>query len=449
MEKKVIISPTTGMDFDSSLNRRSPNTIFEAVNLRLNNSEKFNTGTYSNYKGLKDAIICNGYTILKIDRLCGAFFLFLKKDTEPYTDYIAKVEEQYIPFSDEDSKISLNLDSYYWQGSAPNVYHKVISGDFGFSSDKEIFSKTYYESEIVQKLYWVTDGEPLRSIVLSNDLDKYSETDIEAVIPADLPVPVISIVNGGKLKSGKICYSYTLSNKTGGETLPSPMTNLINLASNSTEQNDMNYKGSEIDEPSDKSVKIVIGNIASPFNRIKLYSIHYISDTAMPIISLLYDDYVSTSFTYIDNGNKLIEIAPEEFISLTQEYVTGGIFEFKDNRLYRTNYKENYFDPYWDARAYRFNSSRECRVYNIDNSYISLTAAGDAVPLYASVPHTHDCINPSNDITNSASVPANAYMYQQNGTDIGASGANVTIKTTNLEKVLQERLKVKHLTIYM
>lgn len=444
MEQKITIAPTNGMDCDSSIGRRSPNTIYSAVNLRMNNDKVFNTGEYSNFNGIKKAITATGYNIVKIDKVGTYYIIFLYSINDPNTSVIARVNESEIPANESKSTLSLNLSNYYWLGP----YHKVISGNFAFHLAGKISTKTYYESTSVQKIYWSISGSatPMRQLNiiysdLSNKINTYSASDLDIVPPIQLPsVEIKSIINGS-IKSGKICYTYSLSNSSGNETAFAPYSNLINVAKgNSSDSSDYKFVGDNIDEHSGRGFSISISGISTKYNGIKIYSIHYTSDTSLPIISLIYDGSINGSIIMADIGNPILNIAPEEFLSLESVLIRGGLMEIKNNRLFTSDYTEDYnFDinnyyeferlRYWDSRSYRFTYSvsgnwGDCEsiVYNSDGSYFGIP--GDEYDDSFMVPIDHDCINISNDIKSPA---YDTYIYQRDGRTFGASGINVDI----------------------
>jgi len=157
---KEIIRPIKGIDVDSAFNRRDDNTIYMAVNMRLNPIEETNLGEYTNIKGTNISIeATDGSTLLKIAKVSDNIIIFTQKSG---TDYILLVKESAIPLNGE-AILELDLSDYYWNGA----YHKVISSvsnGFGFDATSSIDVKTYYESDDVQKIYWsVTNTAPLVS----------------------------------------------------------------------------------------------------------------------------------------------------------------------------------------------------------------------------------------------------------------------------------------------
>lgn len=438
--KKRIIRPLKGIDVDSSLNRRDDNTLYMAKNLRINDLNNAVIGEYTNIKGPNKIIsAASGEKILKVHKIKDNIVLFMIQNNVYNPNVIALIKESDIPKYGE-SPIVLDLTYYYWQTMpAGNV---IIKGDFGFDADEKIYVKSYYEDDNTQKIYWTTKDEPLRALNIiystNNIISSYTPESLEASPSADLSIPFIANTISGNLSTGKIYYAYTLVNNTGAETNLSELSYPYHLTKSSeNESNDYNYKGYGIDVNSSKGVSVEISDIPSEFSRLKLYSIHYIDDVSLPVVNLVYDDAASGSITINDTGTSLMTISTEEFLSINNLATKNGVLEIKNNRLFISNYKEEYFDiddyavdNYWDARAYRYDSSQNCwlkTAENYPNNTGGLNFSSSALTS-STVPANHDCINVSNDITNpSAGETHQTYIYRANGTTIGAEGLNIAI----------------------
>lgn len=436
---KKIIRPIKGMDLDSALNRRDDKTIYMAENLRLNSVDGVSLGEYTNFKGTNRILNSSWQeNILKMYKIADKIILFIKTNDVDNPDVIALINENNIPLQGE-SEIILNIDNYYWE-IGPRSY-KIIEGDFGFDEDFEINVKAYYEGDLIQKIYWAIEGEPLRAlnIIYSdiNDPSTLSANDIAMIPNADLSKPVInSVLSGGSLLCGKIYYVYQVSNTSGAESNLSELSNSIHLTiSSESDTNDFDYKGYGIGVDSTKSVNITISNIPNAFNKIKIYSIHFGDDVSLPVINLVYDNFVSETVSFTDIGNALLELAAEEFLAFNNLHITGGRLEIKNNRLFVANYEEEFFDideyadgGYWDARAYGFNNSNVARIY--DGDLITYTELDGGDSDYLSISQNHDCINLGNDLSSSL---IDLYPYKSDGVAWGATGINIQLSQNTFD----------------
>ena len=429
---KKIIRPIKGIDVDSGLNRRDDNSIYMAKNLRVNSNDGVSTGEYTNIKGAIEAMnIFDEEEILKIYKIHDNIVIFLYDNSS--THYIALVKESDIPKNGE-TKISINVTDYYWNGT-PGQYHKIIEGDLGFSLSEDIEVKAYYEDDNTQKIYWTTAGEPLRSLNIiysdSNDPSIFTPEDLEASPIADLDIPLINNTISGNLLTGKIYYAYTLINSIGAESNLSELSFPYHITKASEEDvNDYEYKGYGFDVNSGKGINLTISSIPSSFNRLKLYSIHYIDDVSVPLIKLIYDGFASETLTINDYGTALLELTPEEFIGKNNLFSKDGQLEIKNNRLFLANYTEEFFDidevatgEYWDARSYRFNASNTTALIYESN----LTTSYTIDSANYTIDEDHDAINLDNDINRiSDTITLNNY-YKANSTALGSSGPNIII----------------------
>lgn len=442
---KEIIRPIKGIDVDSSYNRREDNSIYMAKNMRLNSSEDTNLGEYTNINGTNIAINPpTYYEIRKISKVNDNIIVFLSSSYVG-VDAICLVKEEDIPLNPS-SPITLSMINYYWNGT-PNQYHKIISGNFGFYNTDlgeyvDIDVKTYYESDTVQKVYWNIVGQPSRvlNVIYStkNDPSDFTEELMAFVPQAELSRPVINKTISGNLSCGKIYYGYKLVNTIGLETNLSELSNPYHLTtSQNTNANDFGYVGGGIDLNSNKGINLTISNIDFNFNRIKVYSIHYIDDVSLPVIKLIYDNYAASSLSINDIGNAILLIAPEEFIKSSLDS-TGGLFEIKNNRMFISNYTEEYFDIdtdsvkgfYWDSRAYRFNSVAEgatAKLYHGNGALMyEINGSTPGYNAYEDVLEDADCINNSNN-RDDATI---TYKYCSDGATLGAEGMNILISQT-------------------
>ena len=427
---KKIIRPIKGIDTDSSLNKRGDNTIYMAKNLRLNSSEDLSLGEYTNIKGPNRFIDqLSNEKILKIHKISDNIILFVKRSSD---DVIALFKEDIIPTSSSGS-LSLDYDNFYWQSSSGSVdvEAKVVSGDFGFNENEEIYVRSYYESEDIQKIYWTTKDQPLRSlnVIFSdrNDPSQFSESDLEIIPSSNLNVPIINFTINGSLNTGKIFYLYSLVNSNGSETNFSEISYGYNITqSPENAANDYSYKGFGIGVDSGKGINLTISSVPSGFNRAIVYSIHYIDDVSLPVVSVVYDNVASASITINDIGTPVREVSAEEFISTIKFLNKNGSLEIQNNRLFIANYEEEMFDidefssdGYWDARSFRYANNGFGRVFDQDlSNFITYSSKSDS----ALIPTDHDCINLTNDYSRNENL-----IYRENGVTIGSSGINVDI----------------------
>lgn len=317
---------------------------------------------------------------------------------------------------------------------SPTVYIITVIPDLNINYKIKAFGR--YESEKLQKIYWTDNNNYFRYINAYNPNTYAIEFDVNHVdvVPnVTLSSPILEEVTlGGNLLSGVIQYAYSLYDQYGAQTKLSPLSQLIHLTSDSEYlANSSKYKGTaNLDSTSGerintgKSVTCKIPDIDSTFDRIKVYSIHYNTITATPEINLIADDYIKESYDYsfIDSGVSLGTVTSSELKTIGGEPFKCRDFVVKDNILFPINITEDYFNPTYDARAYRFDNTREA---------VIKTAAGATEAVI-------DGINPiyPTDLTlDAVNADQDTYKYKTNGTTLGGEGENVSY-TFRVEQII-------------
>lgn len=321
--------------------------------------------------------------------------------------------------------------------SIPNDTLTLIANKtFNFTSKKPIFAVGRYENEDVQKVYWVDDLNNMRFVniadagVAAQPVDQF---DIVADIMFEKPV--LSSIGSGGLDVGSVQYAYQLFNTNGAETTYSPASNLVHLARSGEQlpNSGMYYGSPQLDSTGDqnnsgKSVTMSISNIDTSFDQIRVVAIHYNQLNTTPAINVVAIRPVESSIVFTDDGvYDLGGISLSAYRLLSPRVFTARTLETKDHILFPANITDRFWDVTYDARAYRFNDSRDSRIYNANGVTLEKLIAG-AAPAYPSVVTgaSLDAFNIMNDITNDdGRSAADTYIYQPDGTRIGGSGPNV------------------------
>jgi len=380
-----------GLNQDISNSKRDPGFYYDAGNIRILATDSNTTGSISNDKGTTLLFdIASGYTIIGHATLKDYVVLFCTNNSN---DIIYRV----------------NLDD-----NTPLI---LFTGDLNFSTDHYIETEINYESEDVQKVYWVDGVNQLRHMNIISDSLPYTQTQAKLfdAVP-EVSFSAIELVSedyGGTHTSGMIQYGYNLVNQGGSQSALSPLTQLYPLS----KQN----KGGLVNEVVGKVLNLKITGIDTTYDIIKLYSIKYSGYNQTPVISLIAEESISGSeFTYSDDGRVITTLTASELLFLGSTPIIPEALVSKYNRLILGNIKESYFDvdtADYDTRAYRFPiSSTSTRIKNKDD--IGYTT----IAYNAALAATHDCINPFDDL----------YLYKNNSTIYGATGPNITIEVNQV-----------------
>lgn len=462
-----------GLDKDSSKNRYDDVHYFDAKNIRVVTKEGLSSGAIENILGNVKRVYCNnvknhyivGYCTLRDNII---LFTTTNSTTTPNdlsTDTIWK-----IPFSSIDTLTSLNyltLDNTAFHLGGNFIY----SGNLGFCTSNKIRAVGRYENEYVQKVYWVDGYNNLRHLNTvhddnTNNLTSLDEDKLELISNFDLTRPELDDFESGNLRSGKIQYTYQLYVLNGGETVFSPLSNLINLTgSNEQATSSDGYMGSDLDDLTGKAVKGTIEITSTGYNRIRIVAVHYTTLQGDPEIRIIEEKDISTSgetISFIDSGQSLGGYTLEEIRTLGTFLFSPKEIVVKDNILFPANITEKSFDIDFDARAYRFAGEssvstepnyqysaalrQKCRIYDDQGNYYegnglsptgTWTGSGISnITGWENIPEDFDAINRFNDIDNDGDHDYR-FMYQTDGVTIGGEGPNVKyrfkIKTVELD----------------
>lgn len=293
---------------------------------------------------------------------------------------------------------------------------------FNFSVDRPIKALGRYESDDVIKVYWTDNYSGIRFInIVDPDVSSYTIDKFDIIPSFTQNTISIDSIGQGVLDVGMVQYSYQLYNLYGAETnfiLPSP---LVGLSSSSSTGSDYQFKGNDQGEKSGKSVSIMIQNIDTSFDRIRIVRIHHFSLLDPPKINIITEMSTSSTVTFTDNGSEnLGELTLEEFSFINYDFVCKDL-ETKNNILFAANIKESNWDVDYDARAYRFGPTGITGIFdeNLENvtyfSYANLLSGASVIP------ETHACRDPyntSNDWSNN--------VHQGNGVTLGGEGINIS-----------------------
>jgi hypothetical protein len=239
------------------------------------------------------------------------------------------------------------------------------------------------------------------------------------MIPSvDISQPqVTAVVNGGLYKSGMVYYAYQLYDKSGAETIISPVSNGVSLVESPAGLNDTGkYLGSPVDQMTGKAVRVKIPLIDNDFDRIRLYSIFYDQAEGSPVINIVADKRTrqADSLEFIDDGYSYVgTLTLQELRDYNRFLFSCKDIALKDNRLICANLLESRFDIDYDARAYRHDSSGN---FSYDGNVVAGSEAN-----YNAVDEFADC---------DAGTYA-TYKYDASG-DVGGEGVNIKYTFDNV-----------------
>jgi len=341
---------------------------------------------------------------------------------------------------EDESQISLEL-----------LYDDTLNVDdssLNFSTYYPIKAIGKYETPNIQKIYW-TDvynntryanvAKPLTvtGSVYSADGDYMSIDKFEFLPKITVTKPRLKNIVAGKIKTGVVAYAYQLYITNGAETAISPLSDPIHVTSdNDFLGNTLDYFGDTDEVNTGKGFVLDITNADSGYNKLRLIRVRYSTLNSTPEICIANEISISSSPSTIeitDVGNTIGELTVDEFNLSSTELFKCEDIASKDNLLFAANIvKSEFICDDWDSRAVRFNSTGTAVLTDSTESPVSITTPSSDTPSewddhgWIDYLSDHDGINTFNDPDNDGNV-SHQYMYQSNGTVLGAEGKNIKI----------------------
>lgn len=213
----------------------------------------------------------------------------------------------------------------------------VYQGKLGFDPEYPIECTTSYESEDVQKVYWV-DGKNQPRMINITKLNQTSETtNVDFVPPFNegVNVEVRKRYEGaGLFPSGVIQYYITYYSKFGQETNVVYNTPIFNISPQD--------RGGEEDVTQTCSFDITIKNVDIKYDYIRIYSLIRTTKDSVPSVSIVKDITIqkdNSNYIYhlVDTNIDNIPVAASDILFLGGNTITASTIEQKDNTLFLGN----------------------------------------------------------------------------------------------------------------
>lgn len=294
MEAQEVILQNKGMYQDSSISKASKEFAFENYGIRI-------TGELDN-------------TLLSVTNEKGPSLI--ESITGTYLGHCV-LGKYLIIFTTSDNK------DYIYKYSIDKGISTLYSGDLNFDSEHPIESFGWYESEDVQKVYWIDGKNFPRFInivgkIKSNDDYQFDfSTHINKLPKVDIEK---DYTQSGMFGQGTIQYFITYYNKYGAET---PI-----IWQSSIQYLSLPERGAKPDENVNCAFNISIKDVDTTFDYIRIYSAQR-TDNNSPALVKLVTDIKIPSKEYIENFEDWKEITKPDG---SKEKVKSNVF-----RLYYTD----------------------------------------------------------------------------------------------------------------
>lgn len=212
----------------------------------------------------------------------------------------------------------------------------LYEGNLNFSKEHPIETLFNYETEDIQKVYWIDGINQLRCIQLTASesvRDKWNDQSFDSVKTIErLPQVTISRTSNGNFTAGVIQYYITYYNKYGVES-PIVYTSPLLYISHPD-------RGAAVNDPIQVGFKINInnyGNTYTNWENIRLYVTHRTSLDATPEASIVYEGPLpsnGSTFDIEDTGYSRISIAPSDLQFVGGKAVLAGTMTVKDQVMF-------------------------------------------------------------------------------------------------------------------
>lgn len=431
------------LDRDTAYNKVDNSSFYDSRNFRITSNDPLKSGAISSVKGNKP--------------LSGDF-----SDLGYPSDKIignVQMRDYMILFTTNDDTVNPTA-SYGRIWKAPFYDDAIVmsdivllySGLLNFSQQHPIEDAVaFYESDTIQKVYWTDNKNNLRFCNIADTTLSTKDPDEFNITQQFYSVtPQFSKMISGSIPVGMIQYAFRLYKLNGPVSNFSSASQMIPLAEYSlSATNTYKFKGSDrLDSQgnplsSGKGITMTIdlSSVANDnYDRIEVVAIHYAALNEVPNIYIVEVKPISDIVTFTDEG-----IYTLGSYSLSEYSVVNNPFKCKsiatkNNILFAGNIEQSEFDVEYDARAYRWTASRQCRLdesngeYWINqmtsgNSFIHYNSVGVSLGSVASMndlPEGLDAICRTNDLSIDSSKSQTSYIYKSDGSTVGGEGPNVS-----------------------
>ena len=351
MGKKITGWKTKGMNQDLSVSAFNPEFSYENRNLRLSTNDGNTMLSWVNEKGTKEIKIRVTYgewiddTDLKRDCLVG-----IPIGTAVVGDYLVVFT---VDTWNTIYRIYYNADN--------DVLDAVVlyRGDLRLSIDHPLETLAIYESENIQKVYWldgvnqprlinIVDTEEKQRLWNKQAEDQWKTTyfDFVPVIVHTLPTGKTvgtettitkNKLSGGLFAPGVIQYCYSYVNKYGQQSNIAYVSDLFYITHGD--------RGASAEEKVNASFHIEINNPDTSFDYIRIYSIQRTSIDAEAYVKLLGDIKTTgemdnsgvNKVVFTDTGTVGSSMDPRELFFIGGKEITALTMSVKDNTLFLGN----------------------------------------------------------------------------------------------------------------
>lgn len=324
MENKLEQHIIKGMQMDLGVSKFSPEFAFENMNIRLTPRDDNTLAVATNERGNKECIIKDtdgNYSIIN-------------------GQYVGSciVNDSIIIFTQD---IVSRIYKLTWINDN-FISDLLYKGNLSFDTSCPLETLASYETETIQKVYFVDKINPPRfiNIVASQEVRAtWNDNSFNFVSTLNLKeeVEITKILSGGgQFQSGEIQYIITYYNLYGQESSIVYYSPLLYISPKD--------RGGNTDETFSNSFQLTINNFDSNFDYLRIYSYFVSSLNGAPSCKIvtdvpLRDLPAEATIVFTDNNTSGSSIDPTELLYKGGTELTASTLEAKDNTLFLGNIK--------------------------------------------------------------------------------------------------------------
>lgn len=252
----------------------------------------------------------------------------------------AVIDNELILFTTKESidriyKIWYEEDKFKGEQLYPNIdlsEEELPKTSLGFDSKYPIETTSFYENDSIKKVYW-TDGKNqprVINITATKEVrDSWNSNSFNFVPTLKLKETVNitrNMVANGAFAPGVIQYAFTYFNKYGQESNIFYTSPLYYIS--------YNNRGAGPEDRVSNSFDIIMSNVDTSFDYLRIYSIHRTSINSTPVVNRVVDIAVSDTIKYTDSNTSGDSVDPTELLYIGGEEVVFGTMTQKDNTLF-------------------------------------------------------------------------------------------------------------------
>ena len=352
MEQKQFVLNNRGMNRDLSVSKTGQATAYDNHNIRILARDNDTLLSVTNERGNAQISLSGTIvgTLIGWNVLNNHVILFTHASSGENPDYIYRIDYT------DDGFVMVKGEYPNTDTSKYALDTCLYRGDLGFTTSNPIESIVYYETEDIQKIYWVDGKNVLRMLNFVASLTEASKWDNDYFdsnrwIKFNLNVAVSKDNSGNPRPNGVIQYLITYFNKHGQETGYAWISDLIYLSPTNV--------GGSADGTNLNRVTLTLGvdtpttaqRATQPDDRytgIRVYSIFRSSYDGQVTAYLVGEHNISSKtesvsvhygskMAIIDDGSHLTAIDPTSLLFLGSRNVVPETMTYKDSTLFLGN----------------------------------------------------------------------------------------------------------------